>query len=1455
MGGAWAQAKPSSGDGSVGNPYKISSAAELAWFRNQVNSGNNSISAELTENIDLAEFCHAKDGTKYTEELSWTPIGNSNYQYLGTFDGKGKTISNLYINATSDNTGFFYYANYGSIKNIIFDNAKVKNTALRSGILVGDAGSCAIENIKTLANCSVDGNMSTGGIAGYASGDISNCENRAAVKGTRSLGGVVGSYVGAGSITSCANYGTVTGSESIVGGMVGSFDFGTIQNSANYGDITGADMVGNLIGTARKCNLNNVLGTGYVTATSDTDCAGLLVGEISKGYSITASGILAYNSSAKLTINGTEQTDDAVKAIGYGSMTSVEKIMAFSAEQLKSGLVAFLLHENASESAKWGQKLNTDNYPLLGSTNKVYSDSPVKMKCSGELEDTGTFTNTKPAQEGTFSINHGDSPIHHKSEAATCTVDGKMEYWECNLCHKPFSDELMTQEVSNLVVSATGHEYDENDKCTKCQQEIPFLTNGDNNITIGKVFGEKKEISGYNLYKYTAPEDGTLAVTANSNGKDTYGTLWESRTAASYLTCSDGGNGSDFKITNDVTKGSTYYIGARQYYGDAIEGEVKLNVKLTVWKLPAGMTGKGTDAEPFVLKTAEHLAWFRDYVNDDHLSACAKIADNVEVIDLKDFCHAADASQNLNKLSWEPIGNSNKQYRGTFDGNNKTITNLYINESQDNMGFFGSTDQSTIKNLTFVNANVVNTSFSTGILVGNAGYGSTLQNIKISNTCQIKGGNCTGGIAGNLDGNAYNCVNCATVQGIGIVGGLFGNYVRTDNSITACANYGNVTASDGTAGGLVGSFQSGTIQDCANYGDVKGAIQVAGMAGDVEEGKIQNVFNYGNVSATMSTQDIGMAFGNSYKGATTEGMVAYYSGAKLIANGQEQTAKAFGTGDLSEDNATGFTEAQLKSGVVAYLLQQNASSKAKWGQNLANDGDIYPVIGSEHQVYATEDLLVNCKTYEVVRGSFTNNPTSSAINYQHGQTINHHVATNATCTEAATKEYWQCQDCLRTYSDSQLTEELTDVTIAEKPALGHKNDEDGYCNQCQHYVAVKPSQESGVYLISKPCHLAWFRDYVNGTIVDDGEAAGTTHPSASAKLTADIDLKNYCHAAEDGKELLSWLPIGNDNNRWKGNMDGQGHTISNLYIKTAQNHVGLFGYTDGATIQDLIFGNAKVENVSTTNEKTYKTGILAGYACASTNSPAHIKGIKTTNNCTVIGQEDTGGIVGIAKINLENCENRSSVKGTGSVGGIAGDSFERNIKRCTNYGTVENGRNQYIGGIIGYAYGTCIEDCANYGKITSTGWHAGGIAGSTLKNSSIQNVFSYGDVTNTNGSSGIIIGYVGGTLTAKGIVAYNKEALLNNSSENIKIVGTGSLTFEDGKEEANVVKAFTKQQIKSGEVALALNDNKTSGDLAWYQKLGENGDAYPVLKSTGDNTVYLLPLHPGIKLGYLVNGC
>ena len=982
-GGAWAQpepSKPSIGNG-VDTPFQISTAAELAWFRDYVNgkivnegeadgTTHPSASAELTADIDLVEFCHAADGTKYTDAPSWTPIGNSDNRYQGTFDGNGKTIKNLYINATSSYAAFFGSATDGSIKNITFDNAKVKSTGYsNTGILAGEANSC-IEYIKTLATCSVEGKSWVGGIAGLSWGNIINCENHAKVNGTNFVGGIVGTYENSDkSITSCANYGDVKGTGNRVGGMVGYFGSGTIQNSANYGDVTGTDIVGNLIGFANICNLNNVLGTGNVTSTGR---AGLLVGHIDKASS-TASGILAYNSSAKLTIKGTEQTGDAVKVIGQGSLTSAEKIMAFSEEQLKSGLVAFLLQKNVSGSAKWGQKLNTDDHPLLGSADEVYLDGNMTMNCLGELVGTGTFTlsNAKPAQEGTFTFKHGDSPIHHKSIDATCTVDGTIEYWECNLCHASFSDEQMTQEVSNLVVSATGHNYDENDKCTKCQQEMPFLTLGNNAITIGKVFGSRTKISGYNLYKYTAPEDGTLEVTAAS-GKDTYGTLWESRTAESYLTVDDRGNRPDFKITYKVAKGTTYYIGAREYSGDAIEGEVKLNVKLNGidYVLPVGMTGNGTESEPFMLKTADHLAWFRDHVNEGHPSACAKIADDVQEIDMSSVCHEANTATNTEELSWDPIGNSGERYQGTFDGNGKTISNLYINATSYYTGFFGYAEKGSIKNITFDNATVKSTgNLYTGILAGFEEL-CIIENIKTLANCSVEGKDDVGGIVGRASGDIGNCENHAMVKGAFYVGGIVGDYRNSGKSIISCANYGVVTGTENSVGGIAGYFGSGTIQNCANYGDITGADIVGNLIGNGYICNLNNVLGTGNVTAT-SADRAGLLVGRiGNSSSTASGILAYNSSAKLTINKIEQTGnavKAIGKGSLTypdgkneADVVKAFTPEQLKSGEVAYLLNGSKSEgKLAWYQKLlVTDADAYPV-------------LVAAEGNTVYNGSFT----------------------------------------------------------------------------------------------------------------------------------------------------------------------------------------------------------------------------------------------------------------------------------------------------------------------------------------------------------------------------------------------------------------------------------------------------------------------------------------------------
>ena len=338
--------------------------------------------------------------------------------------------------------------------------------------------------------------------------------------------------------------------------------------------------------------------------------------------------------------------------------------------------------------------------------------------------------------------------------------------------------------------------------------------------------------------------------------------------------------------------------------------------------------GNGSEGSPYIITKAEELAWFRDAVNNGGYEICAKIADNVEVIDLKDFCHAADASQNLKELSWEPIGNSDWSYVGTFDGNGKTITNLYINASQAYMGLFGRIYKSTIKNLTFENANVTNTENDIGILAGYAGNGNTLQNIKISNTCQIKGGNdFTGGIAGYLDGNAYNCVNYATVQGTEDVGGL------------------------------VGYFESGTIKDCANYGDITGTSNVGNLIGNAYTCNLNNVLGTGNVTAT-NTKPGGILVGiiENSSGSTASGILAYSSSAKLTINGTEQAGdavKAIGEGSLTypegvneADVIKAFTLEQLKSGEVAYLLNGSKSEgKLAWYQKLLGaDADAYPVL-------------------------------------------------------------------------------------------------------------------------------------------------------------------------------------------------------------------------------------------------------------------------------------------------------------------------------------------------------------------------------------------------------------------------------------------------------------------------------------------------------------------------------
>jgi len=137
----------------------------LTYFAELVNRGY-SFSGKtvyLTSYIDMSSV------------NNWTPIGDKDHSFDGTFDGKGYTISNLSVNATTGNAGLFYNLKGGIIQNLNVDTANITGTNC-VGVISGE-----IFNTGTITKCSVikatvNGNHYVGGIVGYAYGTITDCE-------------------------------------------------------------------------------------------------------------------------------------------------------------------------------------------------------------------------------------------------------------------------------------------------------------------------------------------------------------------------------------------------------------------------------------------------------------------------------------------------------------------------------------------------------------------------------------------------------------------------------------------------------------------------------------------------------------------------------------------------------------------------------------------------------------------------------------------------------------------------------------------------------------------------------------------------------------------------------------------------------------------------------------------------------------------------------------------------------------------------------------------------------------------------------------------------------------------------------------------------------------------------------------------------------------------------------
>ena len=368
--------------------------------------------------------------------------------------------------------------------------------------------------------------------------------------------------------------------------------------------------------------------------------------------------------------------------------------------------------------------------------------------------------------------------------------------------------------------------------------------------------------------------------------------------------------------------------------------------------------------------------------------------------------------------------------------------------------------------------------------------------------------------------------------------------------------------------------------------------------------------------------------------------------------------------------------------------------------------------------------------------------------------------------------------------------------------------------------SITPTQPKGKgtvdepYQISNRAELYWFAGLVNGTLPDEGKE----NLSANAILTANIIVNTGVLDANKNlvskSDLTEWEPIGARWSSYTGTFDGQGHTISGLYFNDPfASYVGLFG---------CIGANGKISNVGVL-DSYFQFSALGGGVCGvnygtvrDCKNTGSVRGLATIggvcglnekggiiensfNEGTVSGTGDNaqqvGGVSGYNNGTIKSCYNTASVSGQESVGGVCGFNSVGTTINCFNEGTV-SGQN-FVGGVCGNGCGVTTTNCFNEGTVSGQS-HVGGVCG-----------YDY---------------YYDGKLT---------------NCYYLSDTATGGI---NGKDVSGKAEGKSIEQFKSGEVAWLLNGSTsvpTEGStLVWYQKLGDNADAYPVLKSTGYNTVY-----------------
>lgn len=311
--------------------------------------------------------------------------------------------------------------------------------------------------------------------------------------------------------------------------------------------------------------------------------------------------------------------------------------------------------------------------------------------------------------------------------------------------------------------------------------------------------------------------------------------------------------------------------------------------------------------------------------------------------------------------------------------------------------------------------------------------------------------------------------------------------------------------------------------------------------------------------------------------------------------------------------------------------------------------------------------------------------------------------------------------------------------------------------------------------------------------------------SASYTLGTDIDLTG-AFTAVGGYYGGLWgssgfVSIGSDTSNFTGSFNGQGHTISGLTINRAgANYVGLFGYTNGATISNVTLSGGSITG---NDDVGALIGYMIGGSVSGASASATISGVST-------GEANTGGLIGAV--------DGGAVSGSSASGNVTGAGYQ-------------------VGGLVGYLFngGTITQSYAT-GNVTGTGGsdgYIGGLVGAngySLDGGTISQSYATGTVT---GSSGPIGGFVG-----------HNEGTITDSYATGRVIGLGSASNIGGFVGVNFVNGTITNAYSTGYVTgssqvggfAGYNNNNASAITNAYWNTQTSGQSVGIAGGAGSAT-------------------